>query len=100
MVQDNKINEPFIRPIPLKYLTMVSALSGSSLKVFLYLWYLSGVTKQKKNLKVSYKQAEQFGLIPRSISRGLLELEKQKIVKSSRGLGKSPRVTLLLDSSK
>jgi len=91
-----KLGEPFIKPIPTRCMCLVTALSGSATKTFLLLWYLSGVSKTKINIPISYTQAEKFHLPGKSLRRGLKELETAGIISTNRGIGKAPRVTILL----
>ncbi|WP_406662396.1 hypothetical protein V7O66_06575 [Methanolobus sp. ZRKC3] len=97
MVKSSKLEEPFIKNIPLRHIYRIVVLPENAIKVFLYLWYLSGVTKKTEDLAISYKKAKKFNINERGVSRGLGYLEKAGIIKTNRGVGRAPRVTLLLD---
>ncbi|MGB9940304.1 hypothetical protein [Methanosarcina sp.] len=64
----------------------------------LYIWFLSGLSRTKKDIIVSSGNGkEMFGMSPRSFTKALNGLESLVMITTVRGVGKSPRVTIIFD---
>lgn len=92
-----KLQGPFVKAIPLAWLTPILSLSGSATKAALLIWYLSGVKKTKKDITVTYLRGQEFGINKSSLKRGLNVLESNGFILVIRGQGKAPRVTIIED---
>ena len=93
----HKSGDRFLRgPIPLNWLCAASVASGhgSGFKVAIVLWYLSGLNKQAKTIKLSGSVLRQLGTERHAAYRGLEALEKARLVSVERHVGRSPIVTI------
>ena len=80
-------------PIPYPLLIKASKLPGKALHVFIILWFLYGMTKNKTiNLKNS--TLREFGIQRHAGYRALKVLEKVFLVSVIRCVGKNPQVTI------
>lgn len=94
----HKSGERFLRgPIPMDWLCAASAASGQGggLKVAIALWYLSGLNRQAKTVKLSGAVLRALGVQRHAAYRGLEVLERAGLVSVERRQGQSPIVTLL-----
>lgn len=94
----HKHGEHFLRgPIPLDWLCAASraAGSGSGFKVAIALWYLSGLNRQAKTVKLSGTILRKMGIERHAAYRGLRALESAHLVRVERHPGRSPIVTIL-----
>ena len=90
--------ERFLRgPIPMSWLCVASKESGqgSGFKVAIALWYLSGLNRQAKTVKLSCSVLRDMGIERHAGYRGLEALEKAGLVSAERHPGRSPLVTIL-----
>jgi hypothetical protein len=88
----------FLRgPIPLSWLDKACRLRGKGpLRVALAVWYLAGLNRRRKHLKLTKAPLSRFGVNnPDLKQRGLEALENAGLVRVNRRDGKSPRVTIL-----
>ena len=84
-------------PIPFPYLLEASRLPGRALHVFMAIWFLHGVTKNKTfNLKNSLLR--EFGVQRHTGYRALKELEKAELISVVRCRGRNPQITINCDS--
>jgi hypothetical protein len=100
MVIKNKIKGYFIPSIPHNWIKNALLLKNNvnATKLALYVWYLAGVNKTKKDIIVSSGKAkEMFGISSRSFTKALNDLESLGMITTVRGVGKSPRVTVVCD---
>jgi len=88
---------PFLRgPIPLAWLKAAQNAGGSALVVGLLLWYLQGMKKYPDDLVVTRARAkETFGISKERLYWGLNNLESAGLIRSSRGVGRAIRVTII-----
>ena len=70
-------------------------LVGSGFKVAIALWFLSGLNRQARTVKLSGKVLREMGVGRHAGYRGLDSLEKAGLVSVERRPGQSPLVTLL-----
>ncbi|MCS3924105.1 helix-turn-helix domain-containing protein [Methanosalsum natronophilum] len=89
--------EPFVPNIPKRYIEKLAKLPCTSFRLFVCVWYVSRVKKSTKDLKLSKKELESFGICRRTLSRALDKLEAEGVVVSDRSVGRSPRITLSED---
>jgi DNA-binding GntR family transcriptional regulator len=69
---------------------------GSALVVGLLLWYLQGMKKYPDDLVVTRARAkETFGISKERLYWGLNNLESAGLIRSSRGVGRAIRVTII-----
>jgi len=68
---------------------------GSGFKVTIALWYLSGLNRQVKTVKLSGSVLRKMGVERHAGYRGLEALENAGLVSVERCSGQSPLVTLL-----
>ncbi|MEA3275513.1 MAG: hypothetical protein U9Q81_09555 [Pseudomonadota bacterium] len=68
---------------------------GSGFKVAIALWYLSGLNRQSKTVKLRGSVLREMGIERHAGYRGLVALEKAGLVSVGRHSGQSPVVTLL-----
>ncbi len=68
---------------------------GSGFKVAIALWYLSGLTRQAKSVKLSGAVLREMGIERHAGYRGLEVLEAAELVSVERHPGRSPVVTIL-----
>lgn len=90
--------ERFLRgPIPMVWLFAASLAAGhgAGFQVAITLWYLSGLNKQAKTIKLSYSVLRSMGVKRHAVYRGLKALEKAGLVTVERHQGQSPMVTIL-----
>jgi hypothetical protein len=94
----HRSGEHFLRgPIPMNWIRVASVVSGqgSGFKVAIVLWYLSGLNRQAKTVKLSGSVLREMGVERHAGYRGLEALEDAGLVAVERRPGQSPRVTLL-----
>lgn len=94
----HKTGERFLRgPIPMGWLCAAAAASGhgSGFKVAIAIWYLSGLNKQAKTVKLSGSVLRQMSIERHAAYRGLESLEKARLLSVERRPGRSPIVTIL-----
>jgi hypothetical protein len=83
-------------PIPFPFLLKASKLPGKTLHVFIVIWFLHGVTKNKIfNLKNSLLR--EFGVQRHAGYRALIELEKAGLISVVRCQGRNPQITINCD---
>lgn len=98
MVSKLRIKGHFIPAIPLNWIGNALLLQGNvnATKLALYIWYRQGLSRKKADLVISSKKAEElFGVNQRSFTKALDDLENVGMVTTIRGVGKSPRVTVI-----
>lgn len=81
--------------MPLPWLATVSKLPGRSLHVGVVVWYLAGLTRSRKNLRISNELVANFGIDSYSKSRALRELKNAKLVTVEQKGKASPLVSLI-----
>lgn len=94
----HKAGERFLRgPIPMAWINAASkaAGKGSGLKVAIAIWYLSGLNRQAKTIKLSSSVLAKMGVKRHAGYRGLEALENAGLVRVERQDGRSPMVTLI-----
>jgi len=94
----HKTGEHFLRgPIPMDWLCAASKASGrgKGFQVAIILWYLSGLNRQAKTVKLSGSALTKMGVKRHAGYRGLEELERAGLVRVARHTGRSPLVTIL-----
>ena len=94
----HKSGEHFLRgPIPMAWLCAASRASGngSGFKVAIALWYLSGLNRQARTVKLKGSVLRKMGVERHAGYRGLEALEKARLVSVKQHVGRSPLVTLL-----
>jgi hypothetical protein len=100
MVVKSKIKGYFIPSLPHNWIKKALLLGNNvnATKLALYIWFLSGLNRTKKDITVSSGKAkEMFGISPRSFTKALNDLESLGMITTVRGVGKSPRVTIICD---
>ena len=93
----HKSGERFLRgPVPMNWLYAASVASGhgSGFKVAIAIWYLSGLNKQARTIKLSGQVLGQMGVERHAGYRGLEALGKAGLVSVERRAGQSPIVTI------
>ena len=68
---------------------------GSGFKVAIALWYLSGLNRQSKTVKLSGSALRDMGVERHAGYRGLTALEQAGLVSVERRAGQSPIVSIL-----
>lgn len=68
---------------------------GSGFKVAIALWYLSGLNRQARTVKLSGSVLREFGIERHAGYRGLGALEAAGLVIVERHPGRSPLVTII-----
>jgi len=68
---------------------------GSGFKVAIALWYLSGLNRQAKTVKMKSSVLREMGVDRHAAYRGLVTLEKAGLISVERHPGRSPLVTIL-----
>lgn len=94
----HKSGEHFLRgPIPMDWICAAARATGhgSGFKVAIALWYLSGLNRQSKTVKLSGSVLRDMGVERHAGYRGLTALEQAGLVSVERPSGQSPVVTLL-----
>lgn len=94
----HKPGERFLRgPIPMKWLSAAAAASGhgSGFKVAIAIWYLSGLHRQARTVKLAGEALRDLDIKRHAAHRGLAALEKAGLVAVERRPGQSPVVTIL-----
>jgi hypothetical protein len=86
---------PYIRTMPLSWITQVCRLRGKALHVGIVLWYLGGVSKSS-TVKLTPSRLKRFGIHPETGRRALRTLEKAQLVRVERQGHQSPVVTILM----
>ena len=92
-----KKGEHFLRgPIPMDWLKAASKASGKGcgFQVAIALWYLSGLNRQARTVKLSGSILLGMGINRHACYRGLAALEAAKLVEVDRLSGQCPTVTL------
>ena len=100
MVIKNKIKGYFIPTIPHNWIKKALLLQNNTnaTKLALYLWFLAGLNRKENEITVpSGKAQEMFGIPPRSFTKALNYLENLGMIITIRGIGKSPRFTIICD---
>jgi hypothetical protein len=91
-------NHRFLKgPIPFPYLLKASKLPGRALHVFIAIWFLHGVTKNK-TFSLKNSLLREFGVQRHAGYRALKELEKAALISVVRCQGRNPRVTINCDN--
>lgn len=88
----------FLRgPIPMDWIKAAATASGrgSGIQVAIALWYLSGLHRQARTVKLRSSVLRAMGVDRHAGYRGLRALEKAGLVKVVRHPGRCPVVTLL-----
>jgi hypothetical protein len=89
-------SKPFIRgPIDLEWISRVAIIPGKSLNVGLALVYLSGLTKNTEDLRLSQKHLKYFNVTRKSANRVLSLMEEEGLVEIERSQGRKHRVTII-----
>ena len=94
----HKTGEHFLRgPIPMDWLCAASKASGRGcgFQVGIAIWYLSGLNRQAKTVKLTGSILTKMGVNRHAGYRGLEALEKYGLVSVKRHPGRSPIVTIL-----
>ena len=94
----HRSGEHFLRgPIPKDWLCTASRAAGhgSGFKVAIALWYLSGLNRQAKTVKLRGSVLRELGVERHAGYRGLQALERAGLVIVERRSGQSPVVTIL-----
>ena len=94
----HKSGEHFLRgPIPMAWLCAASRASGngSGFKVAIALWYLSGLNRQARTVKLKGSVLREMGVDRHAAYRGLVTLEEAGLISVERHPGRSPLVTIL-----
>ena len=68
---------------------------GSGFKVAIVLWYLSGLNRQAKTVRLRGSVLQEMGIERHAGYRGLKALETAGLVSVARTSGRSPTVTIL-----
>lgn len=100
MVGKNKIKGYFIPTVPYEWIKKALLLKNSvnATKLALYIWFQAGLNKTMVDLIVpSGRAKEMFGISSRSFTKALNDLESLGMITAVRGIGKSPRVTIICD---
>lgn len=100
MTYKSRITGHFIPGVPLNWIRNALLLHGNAnaTKLALYIWYRQGLCRRKADLVISSTKAEEsFGINRRSFTKALDDLENLGMVTTVRGVGKSPRVTVVCD---
>lgn len=92
-----KSKDKFIKgPIPLWWLIKAAALPGHKvLHTAVALWYLKGLNKSGKGLRLSPKTFEYFNVSRQAVYRALNTLEANGLVEIKRGTGQKTRVDII-----
>ena len=77
------------------YAASAASRHGSGFKVAITLWYISGLHRQAKTVKLSGSVLHKMGIGRHAGYRGLGALEQAGLVSVERRQGRSPLVTLL-----
>lgn len=99
-MKKTRIKGHFIPATPLDWIQKAAKLQGNvnATKLALYIWYCQGIKRTRKNLVISSSKAEEvFGVNKWSFSKALEDLIELKMITAVRGVGKSPRVTVICD---
>lgn len=94
----HRSGDHFLRgPIPMDWLCAAARAAGhgSGFQVAIALWYLSGLNRQSKTVKLSGSVLREMGVERHAGYRGLAALEQAGLVSVERPSGQSPVVTLL-----
>lgn len=100
MVVKSKIKGYFIPTISYNWIKKALLLENSinATKLALYIWFLSGCNRTREDIIVSSGKAkEMFGISPRSFTKALNDLESLGMITAVRGVGKSPRITIICE---
>lgn len=100
MVVKSKIKGYFIPALPYNWLKEALLLknNANATKLALCIWFQSGLNKKRTDIIISSGKAkEMFGISPRSFTKALNDLESLGMITTVRGVGKSPRVTIICD---
>jgi hypothetical protein len=91
-------NHRFLKgPIPFPYLLKASKLPGRALHVFIIIWFLHGVTKNK-TFSLKNSLLREFGVQRHAGYRALNELEKAGLISVVRCKGRNPQITINCDN--
>ncbi len=88
----------FLRgPIPMDWINAAATASGrgSGFQVAMALWYLSGLNRQARTIKLRGSVLRKMGVDRHAGYRGLKALEDAKLVRIQRHPGQCPLVTLI-----
>ena len=94
----HKSGEHFLRgPIPMDWIGAAARATGHGrgFKVAIALWYLSGLNRQSKTVKLSGTVLRDMGVERHAGYRGLAALEQAGLVSVERRSGQSPIVSIL-----
>lgn len=94
----HKSGDRFLRgPIPMDWIYAAAKATGhgSGFKVAIVIWYLSGLNRQSKTVKLSGSVLREMGVERHAGYRGLVALEKAGLVRVERNSGQSPTVSIL-----
>lgn len=100
MVIKSKIKGYFIPTISYDWIKKAIFLKNNvnATKLALYIWFQSGLNKTRTGIILSSGKAkEMFGISPRSFTKALNDLEDLGMITTVRGIGRSPRVTIICD---
>ena len=81
-------------PIPLSWLQQAAKLPGKAVAVSLILWFLAGVRRSARDIRVSRRLAQEFGVGRKARYRALVALERAGLIAVQRHSGQSPRITI------
>ena len=84
-------------PIPLPYLIRASILTGRAFLVFIVIWFLHGVTKNK-TFSLKNSLLREFGVQRHAGYRALKKLEKAGLISVVRCQGRNPQITINCDN--
>jgi len=85
-------------PIPLTWIREASTLGANESRLAWLLWFMYGVTKGG-SFTLPNKRVEGFGIERRQKYRALSSLKKAGLISIEWSLGKSQKITIILDSS-
>lgn len=100
MVIKSKIKGYFIPTISYDWIKKALFLRNNvnATKLALYIWFQSGLNKKRTSITLSSGKAKKmFGISPRSFTKALNDLENLGMITTVRGIGKSPRVTIICE---
>jgi hypothetical protein len=96
--ENGRKRRPLYGPIPWAWWFPACRLPGRSLQVAAICWLLAG-WERSAEFKLALGKWGEFGLSRDSASRGLVELERVKLISVVRAAGRSPVVTIMNPSN-
>ena len=90
------LNEPFVNKAPRRWLVKAYEIaSGSGVMIALALWYLSGMKRRDRTVRLTNLEAERWGVSRQSKWRALASLVEAGLITVERRPKTSPLVTIL-----